>query len=417
MSNIRSIIPKHQMHRPNMHVVSKLFLLKIRICFLSEEKSAQHKNAYFSKMLCRDNVLINTPQHLFNLIDPASSHMLCVLRTCHCLADAHACGSRLSRAQNKHTRRHPLTQFFPHTVAERSLLSVAYKNAVDSRRAFWRIIISMEQDKIEGNEQEAAHVRQYAVKLEAELQKVCEGILALMDENPIPSTSTGKSKVFHCKMKDDCYRYLAELATHDTRSEADEDANVVDAEATKITEKHIDKTVDVPVVKQGRVPTTQTAQKTVEESQVQYQEVVRHVIVPQVMTLEVSVPVARPYSEYVDVPYANPIVQTMENIVEVLQVQFLDQVVDVPVVAQGQMPRPSVLQEQIQERIAEKTMEATVPRVMEKITELMKPIPQERVPACQEETVEVIQVGFPTVSSSKPSTFLSSRCWNKPLKS
>ena len=163
-------------------------------------------------------------------------------------------------------------------VAEQSLPSFAYKNAVDSRRAFWRIIISMEQEKIEGNEQQAARVREYAIKLEADLQKVCDGILTLIGENTIPTTSTGESKVFHCKMKD--YRYLAEFTTHDTRSKAAEDAHVVYAEATKITEKYIDKTVDVPVVEQGQV-STQTVQKTVEESQVQLLD--RVVDVPVVM--------------------------------------------------------------------------------------------------------------------------------------
>ena len=48
------------------------------------------------------------------------------------------------------------------------------------------------------------------------------------------------------------------------------------------------------------------------------------------MTQEVMVPVARPYPEYVDVPYANPVVQTVEKIVEVPQVQIVERVVEVP---------------------------------------------------------------------------------------
>eukprot|EP00416_Gambierdiscus_australes_P015075 CAMPEP_0171056342 /NCGR_PEP_ID=MMETSP0766_2-20121228/835_1 /TAXON_ID=439317 /ORGANISM="Gambierdiscus australes, Strain CAWD 149" /LENGTH=80 /DNA_ID=CAMNT_0011511217 /DNA_START=47 /DNA_END=286 /DNA_ORIENTATION=- len=42
------------------------------------------------------------------------------------------------------------------SVEERNLLSVAYKNAVGSRRAAWRIITSVEQkEKTKGNEEQA----------------------------------------------------------------------------------------------------------------------------------------------------------------------------------------------------------------------------------------------------------------------
>eukprot|EP00450_Noctiluca_scintillans_P040450 CAMPEP_0194480108 /NCGR_PEP_ID=MMETSP0253-20130528/3024_1 /TAXON_ID=2966 /ORGANISM="Noctiluca scintillans" /LENGTH=140 /DNA_ID=CAMNT_0039319441 /DNA_START=62 /DNA_END=480 /DNA_ORIENTATION=+ len=102
------------------------------------------------------------------------------------------------------------------SVEERNLLSVAYKNAVGSRRAAWRIITSVEQkEKTKGNEHQASYAREYVVKVEAELQKICGGILALMDKNLIPTASTGESKVFYYKMKGDYYRYLAEFATGD----------------------------------------------------------------------------------------------------------------------------------------------------------------------------------------------------------
>ena len=37
---------------------------------------------------------------------------------------------------------------------------------------------------------------EYAVEVEVKVQKICVGILALMDENLIPSASTGEPKVF-----------------------------------------------------------------------------------------------------------------------------------------------------------------------------------------------------------------------------
>merc|ERR1719237_1673867 len=69
------------------------------------------------------------------------------------------------------------------TVEERNLLSVAYKNAVGSRRAAWRIITSVEQkEKSKGNEENAKFAKEYCVKVETELDKICNAILTLLDE-------------------------------------------------------------------------------------------------------------------------------------------------------------------------------------------------------------------------------------------
>ena len=88
-------------------------------------------------------------------------------------------------------------------VEEWNSLSVVYKNAVDSRRAAWRFITSIEQNgKPEGKEQLASHARRSA-----------------MDKNLIPSASTDESK-------GDNYRYLAECATGDAKGKAAEGACV-----------------------------------------------------------------------------------------------------------------------------------------------------------------------------------------------
>ena len=73
-------------------------------------------------------------------------------------------------------------------VEERDLLSVAYKNAVDSRRAAWRVITSVEQkEKSKGEEQLASYAREYVAKVEGEFQKIREGVVALMDKTLIQS--------------------------------------------------------------------------------------------------------------------------------------------------------------------------------------------------------------------------------------
>merc|ERR1712014_283144 len=99
------------------------------------------------------------------------------------------------------------------SVEERNLLSVAYKNAVGSRRAAWRIITSVEQkEKSKGNEEQAKWAKEYCCKVEAELQSICGKILKLLSDTLISKASTGESKVFYQKRKADYDRYIAEFS-------------------------------------------------------------------------------------------------------------------------------------------------------------------------------------------------------------
>merc|ERR1712232_989648 len=126
------------------------------------------------------------------------------------------------------------------SVEERNLLSVAYKNAVGSRRAAWRIITSVEQkEKSKGNEEQAKHAKEYCGKVEKELQKICDTILGLLDGNLIGKASTGESKVFYQKMKADYYRYIAEFSSGDAKSKAAENARAAYEEASNVAEKDL----------------------------------------------------------------------------------------------------------------------------------------------------------------------------------
>ncbi|EPY74199.1 14-3-3 protein beta/alpha [Camelus ferus] len=60
---------------------------------------------------------------------------------------------------------------------ERNLLSVAYKNVVGARRSSWRVISSIEQ-KTERNEKKQQMGKEYREKIEAELQDICNDVLA-----------------------------------------------------------------------------------------------------------------------------------------------------------------------------------------------------------------------------------------------
>jgi 14-3-3 protein epsilon len=124
------------------------------------------------------------------------------------------------------------------SVEERNLLSVAYKNAVGSRRAAWRIITSVEQkEKTKGNEENAKYAKEYCQKVEAELDKICTTILGLLDGNLIPKATSDESKVFYQKMKADYYRYIAEFSDGDKKAKAAESARAAYADAQSVAEK------------------------------------------------------------------------------------------------------------------------------------------------------------------------------------
>merc|ERR1712039_1078061 len=121
---------------------------------------------------------------------------------------------------------------------ERNLLSVAYKNAVGSRRAAWRIITSVAQkEKSKGNEENATYAQEYRKKVEQELDKICNTILTLLDANLIAKATSDESKVFYQKMKADYYRYIAEFTEGDKKDEAAENARKAYQEAHEVAEK------------------------------------------------------------------------------------------------------------------------------------------------------------------------------------
>ena len=98
------------------------------------------------------------------------------------------------------------------SVEERNLLSVAYKNAVGSRRAAWRIITSVEQkEKSKGNEDQAGFAKEYCGKAEAALQKIWD-------------TSLVKTQAAY-------YRYTAEFTDGEKKSIAAEKARQAYQEA------------------------------------------------------------------------------------------------------------------------------------------------------------------------------------------
>jgi len=114
------------------------------------------------------------------------------------------------------------------SLEERNLLSVAYKNVVGARRASLRIIGSIEAKEKEKGGQNQTLVTTYKSKVEEELNKICDDILNLLDNNLISKAEPDANKealVFYLKMKADYYRYLAEFAEGAKKKEHAESAN------------------------------------------------------------------------------------------------------------------------------------------------------------------------------------------------
>lgn len=97
------------------------------------------------------------------------------------------------------------------TLDERNILSVAFKNAVGSRRASWRVLTSIEQKEEKKEKGQVEKVRKYKQTIEKELKTYCEKILALLEQVLLPATNSDEAKVFYFKMKADYCRYLAEF--------------------------------------------------------------------------------------------------------------------------------------------------------------------------------------------------------------
>ena len=141
-------------------------------------------------------------------------------------------------------------------------------DAVDARRAAWRIIASVEQkERTKAYEQQADDANEYIFVLEGKLQIICAGILALMDENLILSASAEEPKVFYNKTNGDSYRFLEEPVVLQRQAPMIQKV-LKTVEFPQV--QYVDEIVDEPVVMQGQVPTTQTVPKTVEASQAQF---------------------------------------------------------------------------------------------------------------------------------------------------
>merc|ERR1712243_78766 len=79
-------------------------------------------------------------------------------------------------------------------------------------------------------------------KVEKELREICNDVLGLLDQFLIPKASNAESKVFYLKMKGDYFRYLAEVAIGDSRSEVVDDSQKAYQDAYDISKSKMQPT-------------------------------------------------------------------------------------------------------------------------------------------------------------------------------
>ena len=126
----------------------------------------------------------------------------------------------------------------------------------------------------------------------------------------------------------------------------------------------------------------------------------RHATVPKVVTQEVvrQVYVPQPYPEHVDVPRASLIVQTTQKTMEIPQVQYIDQIVDLPVVMQRQIPAIQAVQ---------KAVEVPQVQFLDRMDGIPKTVPHDRIPQQTAEQIADAQItgelveGFNVFSQSR----------------
>jgi 14-3-3 protein epsilon len=98
---------------------------------------------------------------------------------------------------------------------DRDLLSIAFKNSVDSRRHALRIAAATEemawkQSRADNDKEKIA--RAYRKKVEDEVIKQCEDFIHLLKSKLLPIAERGEAKVFYLKLMGDFCRYKIEAA-------------------------------------------------------------------------------------------------------------------------------------------------------------------------------------------------------------
>ena len=109
------------------------------------------------------------------------------------------------------------------TSDERNLLSIAYKNTISQDRQAIRTFLAYELKEAKKSDSPYLEfIREYKVKVQKELEDLCNKINATIDSSLLPKATTDEAKVFYHKMKGDYYRYIAENIDGDLKKKYSE---------------------------------------------------------------------------------------------------------------------------------------------------------------------------------------------------
>merc|ERR1712000_688091 len=97
-------------------------------------------------------------------------------------------------------------------------------------------MVTYMKEETKRTDKHVSTIKEYRMKIELELEKVCEDVLYVLDEALIPNAATGESKVFYHKMKGDYHRYLAEFASGEKRKGAATAAHEAYKSATDVAQ-------------------------------------------------------------------------------------------------------------------------------------------------------------------------------------
>lgn len=149
-------------------------------------------------------------------------------------------------------------------LEERNLLSLAYKNVIGTRRASWRLVVTLLnelQEKIENGRTQAEGASESAPestaegaaqaqhdiqiveplkrKIEGELTDISNSVLDLLTKKLIPKAQDVEVKVFYYKMVGDYYRYLSEFSEREEKKKSASGAYDNYLEATEVARAHL----------------------------------------------------------------------------------------------------------------------------------------------------------------------------------
>lgn len=116
-------------------------------------------------------------------------------------------------------------------------MSVAYKNTIGSRRTAWRILSSIEKKEEAKGSKNIPLLKGYQEKIKGELNRYCNEIISLIDNQLIQKASNSEAQVFYHKMKGDYYRYISEFTTGAENSKAGDNAENAYKSANQLAEK------------------------------------------------------------------------------------------------------------------------------------------------------------------------------------